>query len=148
MQTLPAIEGLTPTVLWITLFGAVCIGSLIVLGDKVAEVFRKRRERKSNQDARRDGTIQGQLDQISLKLDSIDEFMKETNRRFERDKRRLDALEGQSDSIQNGLYVLCRSSLAHLNHDITGNHVEALKAARDEITEYLTPKSRKEKRDE
>lgn len=138
MQTLPAIEGLTPSILWITLFGLVCIGSLVILGDKVMDVFRKRKQRKADQAASKDGTIQGQLDKISKKLDDIDEFMKETNRRFDRDKRRIDSLEEQNSRVQEGINVLCRSQLAHLNNAISGNHVDGLKETRAEIVRYLT----------
>ena len=37
---MPQVEGLTPEILWYTLVGLVGIGALIVLGDKVLDVFR------------------------------------------------------------------------------------------------------------
>lgn len=142
MQTgqLPAIEGVTPGILWFTLIGLVGIGTIIVLADKVVDVFRKRRERKRNEESERDGTIQGQLNTISHHLDSIDEYIKESDRRFDRDNRRLNALEKQADDTNKGIKALARASLAHLQHDITGNHVDALKKAEDTITDYLTEK--------
>lgn len=42
---MPTVEGLTPEILWYTVVGLVGIGALIVLCDKVADVFRKRRAR-------------------------------------------------------------------------------------------------------
>lgn len=135
---LPKVEGLSPTILWYTLVGVVGIGALIVLADKVLEVFRKRKERQRNAEAIQDGTIQGQLDTISKRLDSIDDYIKESDRKFDRDNRRLNALEGQSEDISKGIRALARASLAHLQHDITGNHVETLKEAESMITDYLT----------
>lgn len=136
--TLPSVEGLTPMILWYTFVGIVGMGGLIVLYGKVVEVFQKHRKSKEDAKAKEDGTIQGQLDKISKRLDSIDDFMKETNQRFDRDNRRLNALEAQSDDINKGIRALARASLAHLQHDITGNHVDKLKEAEGMITDYLT----------
>ena len=138
MQTLPTIEGLSPAIIWYTFVGLVGFGALVVLYGKVRTVFKELKKDKDDERAKEDGTIQGQLDKISKRLDSIDGFMKETNQRFDRDNRRLNALESQSDDISRGIRALARASLAHLQHDITGNHVETLKEAEGMITDYLT----------
>ena len=132
---LPAVEGLTPLVLWYTLIGLVGIGAIIVLFDKVAKVFRDHKERKQNKESERDGTIQGQLDRLS---DTITKYIQESDARVDRDNRRLNALEKQADDTNRGIKALARASLAHLQHDITGNHVDRLKDAEAMITDYLT----------
>lgn len=135
---LPPIEGLTPAILWYTIVGLVGIGALIVLGDKVAKVFRDHKERKQNRDAERDGTIQGQLDRLSK---TITEYIQESNARFDRDNRRINALEKHAEDTSQGIKALARASLAHLQHDISGNHVEQLKKAESMITDYLTERN-------
>lgn len=137
-NTLPSVEGLTPLILWYTFIGVVGIGGLIVLYGKVVEVFQKHRKNREDAKAKEDGTIQGQLDKISKRLDSIDDYIKESDRRFDRDNQRLNALEEQNRDIRTGIKAIARASLAHLQHDITGNHVEALKEAESMITDYLT----------
>lgn len=137
-NTLPAVEGLTPFILWYTFAGIVAIGGLIVLYGKVVEVFQKHKKNREDAKAKEDGTIQGQLDKISKRLDSIDDYIKESDRRFDRDNQRLNALEEQNKDIRTGIKAIARASLAHLQHDITGNHVEALKEAESMITDYLT----------
>lgn len=137
MQQMPAVEGITPVILWYTMVGLVGIGALIVLGDKVAKVFRDYKERKQNRDSERDGTIQGQLDRLS---DTITKYIKESDAKFDRDNRRINALEKQAADTNKGIKALARASLAHLQHDITGNHVESLKSAEKTITDYLTEK--------
>lgn len=137
-NTLPSVEGLTPLILWYTFIGVVGIGGLIVLYGKVVEVFQKHRKNREDAKAKEDGTIQGQLDRISKRLDSIDDYIKESDRRFDRDNQRLNALEEQNRDIRTGIKAIARASLAHLQHDITGNHVEALKEAESMITDYLT----------
>ena len=41
-QSLPSVEGLTPTIMWYTFVGVVGICALIILYDKVRDVFVKR----------------------------------------------------------------------------------------------------------
>ena len=139
MQTgLPPIEGLTPTIIWYTFVGLVGIGALIVLYGKVRAVFKDLRKDKENEKAKEDGTIQEQLDKINKKLDSIDDFIREANTRFDRDNRRLNTLETETEHISQGINALARAELAHLQHDITGNHTDNLGLAEKEITDYLT----------
>lgn len=138
MQTLPTIEGLSPAIIWYTFVGLVGFGALIVLYGKVRTVFKDLKKDKEDERAKEDGTIQGQLDKISKRLDSIDDYIKESDRRFDRDNQRLNALEEQNKDIRTGIKAIARASLAHLQHDITGNHVEALKEAESMITDYLT----------
>ena len=65
-------------------------------------------------------------------LDSA-QWRRETDAKLDRDKKRIDSLE-------DGNKVLLRGILAMLNHEITGNSVDKLKAAQDEITKYLITK--------
>lgn len=132
------IEGVTLEALWTTLGTLVAMGGIIVLWDKVKDVFKKRKKEKAEEAAASDVTINDRLDKISAKLDQIDEFVRESNERFARDNRRLNVLEKQAEDTHAGIAALCRSSLAHINHDLTGNGVETLRKAQEEINEYLT----------
>ena len=140
MQTLPTVEGLSPLILWYTLIGLAGIGALIVLGDKVLDVFRKRKQTKENEKAKEDGTIQWQLDKINKRLDTIDDYIRESDRKFDRDNRRLNSLETNVAHIEKGINALARAELAHIQHDLTGNHTDNLGQAEREITNYLTKK--------
>lgn len=139
-SNLPSVEGLSPIILWYTLVGLVGIGGLIVLYGKVVDVFQKHRKRKDDEEAKKDGTIQGQLDKINKRLDVIDEYIKDSDKKFDRDNRRLNTLEGQVSHIERGINALARAELAHIQHDLTGNHTDNLGKAETEITDYLTKK--------
>lgn len=65
-------------------------------------------------------------------LDSA-QWRRETDAKLAKDKVRIDSLE-------DGNKVLLRGILAMLNHEITGNSVDKLKAAQEEITKYLIAK--------
>lgn len=139
-NALPTVEGLTPLILWYTFVGVVGIGGLIVLYGKVVEVFQKHRKNKEDAKAKEDGTIQGQLKEINKRLDTIDDYIRESDKKFDRDNRRLNSLESNVAHIENGINALARAELAHIQHDMTGNHTDNLGQAEKEITNYLTRK--------
>ena len=141
---MPSVEGLTPTVLWYTLVGLVGIGSLVILFDKVAEVFRKRKERQQLQQT----PSEELADSISAKImDALEPRFAEIDRKLDTDKTRLDAHERQFanhgkqiGAIEEGQKVLCRGILALLSHEINGNSDDKLRASQSEITNYLIDK--------
>ena len=139
-NALPTVEGLTPLILWYTFVGVVGIGGLIVLYGKVVEVFQKHRKNKEDAKAKEDGTIQGQLKEINKRLDTIDDYIRESDKKFDRDNRRLNSLESNVAHIEKGINALARAELAHIQHDMTGNHTDNLGQAEKEITNYLTKK--------
>lgn len=139
-NALPTVEGLTPLILWYTFVGIVGIGGLIVLYGKVVEVFQKHRKNKEDAKAKEDGTIQGQLREINRRLDTIDDYIRESDKKFDRDNRRLNSLETNVAHIERGINALARAELAHIQHDMTGNHTDNLGQAEKEITNYLTRK--------
>lgn len=68
--------------------------------------------------------------EIKKPVSDIKEWQKSTDAKLASDKKRIDELE-------NGNAVLCRGILALLNHEITGNSVDKLKTAQQDLTNYL-----------
>lgn len=147
-QALPAVEGMTPTILWYTFVGVVGICALIILWDKVRDVFAKGKKRREDQEAEHDGTIQGQLDKMNKQITEIQADLKkqfaEYDRKFASDKEMLDmhtrqinTQQTQIGNIYSGQKAQCRGILALLNHEITGNSVDKLKIAKEKMEEYL-----------
>ena len=141
---LPSVEGLTPDILWYTIVGLVGIGALILLVDKVMEVFRKRRERKAVENT----PSEKLADTISKAvLEKLEPRFVEIDRKLDTDKMRLDAHErrlseqhSHIDDIEEGQKVICRGVLALLSHEINGNSDDKLRASQAEITNYLIDK--------
>ncbi len=140
MQTMPAVEGLTPVILWYTLTGLVGLGALLVLADKVAEVFRKSRKRREERQEREESSGQSRHARLIHRLDAIDDYIRENDRNLDRSNRRLSSLESNVTHIERGISALARAELAHIQHDLTGNHSDNLGRAEKEITNYLTGK--------
>ena len=143
-DVLPTIEGLTPSILWYTLFGLVCIGTLIVLGDKVLDVFRKKHERDRLKKEPGDKLAETISTKVLAKLEPR---FKEIDRKLATDKSRLDehtrilgTHQDQLSDIETANKVMCRGILALLSHELNGNSNDKLKASQQEITDYLIDK--------
>ena len=63
---MPTVEGLTPDILWYTLAGLVGIGALIILVDKVIEVFRKHKRTAG-------GTLITELEKQDARINAIED---------------------------------------------------------------------------
>lgn len=61
------------------------------------------------------------------------QWRRDTDAKLKRDKERIDSLE-------DGNRVMMRGQIAMLNHIITGNSIDKLKEARDEMIKHLTAK--------
>lgn len=53
-------------------------------------------------------------------------------------KTKVAKLEKDFSDVREFQTVICRVLLAQLNHDLSGNDVNKLREARDELNEYLT----------
>ena len=138
---MPPIEGLTPEILWYTLIGLVGIGTLIILGDKVLEVFRKKKERDNRpDDILADVISRKVLEKLEPRFQEIDRKLANDKLQIEDHTAKLSVQKRQIDEIEEGQRVMCRGVLAMLSHMINGDSSEALKESQKEITDYLITK--------
>ena len=144
MEQLPVVEGLTPSILWYTIVGLVGIGALIILVDKVADVFRKRKARQALATTPSEEFAETVSEKVK---ESLEPRFQDIDRKLANDKLLIEdhtrKLAGQADqigAIEKGNKVLCRGILALLSHEINGNSTDKLAASRDEITNYLIDK--------
>lgn len=148
-QTLPAVEGLTPAILWYTLVGLVGIGALIILWDKVSDVFRKRKQRQADREqlAGHDITdriaikveekLEPKFTEINNKFADIDEKLSNDKANIDMHTRQLNAYEGRVDKLENGNNALIHGVFALLGHSIDGNGMEKLKKSYGGMKNYL-----------
>ena len=138
---MPPIEGLTPEILWYTLIGLVGIGTLIILGDKVLDVFRKKKERENRpDDILADVISRKVLEKLEPRFQEIDRKLANDKLQIEDHTAKLSVQKRQIDEIEEGQRVMCRGVLAMLSHMINGDSSEALKESQKEITDYLITK--------
>lgn len=70
------------------------------------------------------------IKEISKPNAEMADWRKKTDQRLKEDDKRLNNLEEGNDA-------LCKGMLAMLNHEITGNSIDKLKEAQQDLTEYL-----------
>ena len=145
-ETLPKVEGLSPTILWYTLIGLVGICALIVLYDKVADVFRKAKKRKQdenqlNSDDITDRIADKVMEQLTPKLD---EKFAEIDRKLANDRAdivlqttQLNATNSRVDRLDNDNKALLHGMSALLSHEISGNSTDRLKKTQTALNNYL-----------
>jgi len=159
-ENLQSIEGITPSMLWTFLVVLVGLMALVVLGDKVMDVFRNIKKRKKEQ---RELDGQDITDRIAEKVyekltPTLDEKFGEINQHFEEIDRRLDtdketiemhtrqlnAQEGRVDRLDNDTRALLHGVSALLGHQVDGNSVEKLVRTNDAMKNYLIDRTYKE----
>ena len=148
-QALPAVEGLTPVILWYTLVGLVGIGALIILWDKVSDVFRKRKQRQKDQEqlagqditdriaAKVEEKLEPKFTEINNKFADIDEKLSNDKANIDMHTRQLNAYEGRVDKLENGNNALIHGVFALLGHSIDGSGMEKLKKSYGGMKNYL-----------
>ena len=138
------IEGITPQTLWTFLGVLVGLGALIVLADKVMDVWRKHKARKKIES----GPESQLAEEISKKvLEKLEPRFQEIDRKLNNDKVRLDdqaqrlaALGSRNDTLEAGQKAMCRGVLALLSHEINGNSTDKLREAQSDINDFLIEK--------
>ena len=143
MIDLQPIEGITPDMLWTALIVLVGVGGLIVLGDKVADVWRKHQARKQV------NAPESKLaDEISQKvLSKMEPRFADIDRKFANDKQTLEAhtrqigeINKRVDSLETGQKAQCRGILALLNHELHNGNSDEMEAAKKGMDNYLIEK--------
>lgn len=140
------IEGITPSMLWTFLVVLVGLMAIVVLGDKVADVFRKAKKRKQD-----NAELEGEditdriadkvMEQLTAKLD---EKFAEIDRKLAADKETIDlhttqlnAQKGRVDQLDNDNKALLHGMSALLSHEATGNSIDKVKKTNTAMHNYL-----------
>ena len=145
-QQVQTIEGITPAMLWTFLVVLVGLMALVVLGDKVADVFRKAKKRKQdenqlNSDDITDRIADKVMEQLTPKLD---EKFEEIDRKLANDRNdivlqtnQLNATTARVDRLDNDSKALLHGMSALLSHSINGNSTDRLKKTQTAMHNYL-----------
>ena len=143
MIELQPIEGITPDMLWTALIVLVGVGGLIVLGDKVADVWRKYKARKKV------NTPESKLaEEISqMVIVKMEPRFADIERKFSNDKqsiekhtRQIDEMNKRVDSLETGQKAQCRGILALLNHELHNGNSDEMEEAKKGMDNYLIEK--------
>ena len=152
-EQIQKIEGISPDMIWTFLVVAVGLMALVVLGDKVMDVYRNAKKRKKEQRELEGQDITERIaDKVLEKLTpTLDEKFGEINRQFEEVDRKLaadkeaielhtaqlNAQQGRVDRLDNDTRALLHGVSALLGHQVDGNSIDKLKRTNDAMKNYL-----------
>ena len=145
-QAQQTIEGVTPAMLWTFLVVLVGLMAVIVLGDKVADVFRnvskRRREREELHgqditDRIADKVMEKLEPKLNKKFEEIDRKLATDKETLEMHTRQLNAQQGRVDQLDNDTRALLHGVSALLGHIATGNSIDKVKKTNATMSNYL-----------
>jgi len=147
------IEGITPDMLWTFLVVLVGLMALVVLGDKVMDVWRNYQKRKRDRnDLNRQDITDRIADKVIEKLmPTLDEKFDEIDKKIAADKSiielhtsQLNAQNERVDRLDNDTRALLHGVSALLGHEVDGNSVDRLKKTNIAMKNYLIDRKYKE----
>ena len=155
-----AIEGITPAMLWTFLVVLVGLMALVVLGDKVMDVFRKAQKRRNEQRELEgqditvriaDKVIEKLTPTLDEKFEEINEQFKDIDRKLAADKEtlelhtaQLNAEKARTDRLDNDTRALLHGVSALLGHQVDGNNIDKLTRTNNAMKNYLIDRTYKE----
>lgn len=162
-QQMPKIEGITPEMLWIFFVVLVGIMALVVLGDKVLDVFRnaKKRRKERNElegqditDRIADKVLEKLTPTLDAKFDEIAKNFEDVDRKLAADKEiieihtsQLNAQKDRVDRLDDDTKALLHGMSALLSFDITarnGDGDSKLVKTNEAMKNYLIDRKYKE----
>ena len=160
MEQVQKIEGISPEMLWTFLVVLVGIMALVVLGDKVMDVFRNAKKRRREQtelegqditDRIADKVMEKLTPTLNEKFGEINQQFEEIDRKLAADKAELEmhttqlnAHQDRVDRLDNDTKALLHGMSALLSHQVTGNGIEGLKKTYTATKNYLIDRVYKE----
>lgn len=148
---MPTLEGLTPTILWTTMFGILCIAAIFLICFEVYKAITFIRDRRLDRRREIQQRFEAQKPDFAEKVSrkviaELGPRLEEIEANLQRDKKRLETHEsliasmkqGQ-DEIHEGLSAIAKFMLAiSLYGGI--DHNDKMKEASMELQKYLTDK--------
>lgn len=141
---MPTVEGLTPGIIWTTLYGLIASGLLFLIGYRVYDALHTISERRRQ---RNEAQKPNFAEQVSQKvIDKLEPRFSEIEKNLDRDKKRLEnhelllnsMKEGQKD-VHDGLTAICKFMLVISTYGDIGNN-DKVKEANADLQKYLAEK--------
>ena len=142
---MPTVEGLTPQVLWTTIYGLLALCILFMVVYKVYDAIRTiiERHKKKKESERPDFA-----EEVSRKvIEKLEPRFNDIERNLAKDKTRLDSHElmisdakAAHEEARDGLVAICKYLMAMTQYGNVGGNSKEMKDATAEMTQYLATK--------
>lgn len=147
----PNIEGLTPTILWTTMFGILCMAAVFLI---CFEVYKAVTFIKDRKDKKRKEAIQRQeaqkpdfakkvsrevIAELGPRLEEIEDNLQKDKKRLETHESLIAGMKESQDGIHEGLSAIAKFMLAISTYGGLESN-DKMKEAHMELQKYLTEK--------
>lgn len=129
--------------LWTALIVLVGLGGLIVLGDKVMDVWRKHQARKkvnSPGNKLAEEISQMVIAKMEPRFADIEHKFSNDKQSIETHTRQIGEINKRVDSLETGQKAQCRGILALLNHELHNGNSDEMEEAKKGMDNYLIEK--------
>jgi hypothetical protein len=142
---MPTVEGLTPGILWTTVYGIIALCLLFMIVYKVYEAVRDIIDRKKKQ---REAEKPDFAEAVSRKvIEKLEPRFVEIEKELGKEKSRLDNhdvlianAQAAQKETREGLVAICKYLMAMTQYGNVGGNSKEMKDATAEMTQYLATK--------
>jgi len=141
---MPTVEGLTPTIVWTTIYGLVALGLLFLIVYRVYDAVRTIVERhKQKQEASKpdfaDKVSQKVIKELGPRLEDLEDNLAKDKKRLENHEMLISNMRTSQREIHDGLSAIAKFMLVISNYGNIGDN-DNVKRASVELQKFLAEK--------
>lgn len=138
---MPTVEGLTPTVLWTTIYGLMALCLLFMIVYKVYDaiqtiVERRKRKRESEKPDFAEEVSRRVIEKLEPRFAKIEENLDKDKSRLDTHDTVLSSMTAGQKEVHDGLTAICKFMLVISTYGNIGNN-DKVKDANAELQKYL-----------
>lgn len=141
---MPTVEGLTPAIIWSTLYGLFACGLLFLIGFRVYDAIhtlaeRRRQKKESEKPDFADKVSKKVIKDLGPRLEKIEEDLAEDKKRLETHEYLITTMQAGQKEIHDGLSAIAKFMLVLSTYGNIGSN-EKVKEASAELQKFLAEK--------
>lgn len=141
---MPTVEGLTPTIMWYTLYGFFAVCLLFLIGFRVYDAVhtlaeRRRQRREAEKPDFADKVSKQVIKDLGPRLEKIESDLAKDKKRLETHETLISGMQSGQKEIHDGLSAIAKFMLVISNYGNLGDN-EKVKEASTELQKFLAEK--------
>jgi len=141
---MPTVEGLTPAIMWYTLYGFFAVCLLFLIGFRVYDAIhtlaeRRRQRRESEKPDFADKVSKQVIKDLGPRLEKIESDLAKDKKRLETHETLISGMQSGQKEIHDGLSAIAKFMLVISNYGNLGDN-EKVKEASTELQKFLAEK--------
>ena len=141
---MPSVEGLTPQIMWYTLYGFFAVCLLFLIGFRVYDAIhtlaeRRRQKKEAEKPDFAEKVSKQVIKELGPRLEQIESNLEKDKKRLETHEQLITGMQTGQREIHDGLSAIAKFMLVISNYGNLGEH-EEIKKASTELQKFLAEK--------